>query len=129
MRMKQISIYSNKEYAESMQANSIIVISCGLHILASSAVWFKANAKDVFGIDKSPLFWWVSIGLIIEYCYLNAWWKLSEDLGPWKAMVLLQIVGSCVGIVWMSIFYGFKFKFILSIALLVLAALVTRLDI
>jgi len=107
----------------------VILVACSLHAMATSVVFFKANAKRLFEIDLHPIVWWLITGWLLESLYLNAWWKLSEDLGPWKAMVLLQIVGSCVGIVWMSIFYGFKFKFILSIALLVLAALVTRLDI
>lgn len=105
-----------------------IVVACTLHLMASSAVWFKANAKTTFGIDKSPFFWWLTVGFIIEYLYLNAWWKLSDDQGPWKAMIFLQIVGSCTGIFWMSIFYGFKLKYVLSMGLLILAALVTKMD-
>ena len=106
---------------------STIAFTILLRVLGITAVWFKSNAKAVFGIDHGFLFWWFTIGWAVEYAFLESWWQLSSEIGPYKASVVLATVGTLTTVILMTIFYGFNLKYIISMAFLLCAGVVMRL--
>jgi hypothetical protein len=89
-------------------------------------VWYKANSKELFGLDYSPFIWWLSVGLIIEFCYLNAWWLLSKSIQPWSAYLMLSVAGSLTHMTLMSIYYGFALKYIVGFCFIMLGVAITK---
>ena len=101
-----------------------ILIPLLFNVLATSLVWLKQNAKRIFDIDYSPFIWWLLLGLALEYLYLNAWWILSDEIGAWKAYISLMLIGTSTSICWMSAYYGFDLKYIVSTLLIVGAGII-----
>lgn len=104
-----------------------LIFACSLHAAATSIVWFKANSKRLFEIDLSPFVWWLILGWALESLYLNAWWKLSENTNPWVAQITLASTGILMSTIWMSIFYGFHWKYLASTILVFSGAVISRL--
>ena len=102
---------------------SNIILPLAFNILATTLVWLKQNSKNVFGLDLSPFIWWLVLGLSLEYLYLNAWWILSEEIGAWRAYIALMLIGTTTSICWMSAYYGFDIKYLMSAALIVCAGI------
>lgn len=105
-----------------------LIIACGMHATATSIVFFKANAKRLFGLDLHPIIWWLVTGWLLESLYLNAWWKLSESETPWIAQVTLAAVGTIASLLWMSIFYGFEAKYLIAASLILSGVVVSQMD-
>lgn len=103
-----------------------VLLACCLHAMATSIVFFKANAKRLFDIDLHPIFWWLLTGWLLESLYLNAWWKLSDAAGPWTAQITLAAVGTLASIAWMSTFYGFHVKYVFAAALILSGVAVSQ---
>lgn len=93
--------------------SSVLFPLC-LHIVGGVLVFCKANAKRVWGVDLSPFMWWLTVGFLVEYCYLTAWWQLSSTTSPWVAQVSLMGVGAFTSMILMSVFYGFEMKYIIA---------------
>ena len=107
--------------------NSVITIAICLRILGAVLVWFKGNAKALFGLEHGSFFWWLTLGWLVEYVFLESWWILSSEIGPYKASVTLASTGTFVTVCLMSYFYGFNLKYVLAMGLLFSAGLVMRL--
>ena len=105
-----------------------ILLACSAHAIATTIVWFKANSKALFELDLHPLFWWATIGWLLEVLYLNAWWTLSSQVNPWTAHIALMAIGILTSFLWMSLFYGFHVKYMLSASLVFAAVVVAKLE-
>jgi len=101
-----------------------IILPLLFNVVATTLVWLKQNAKNVFDLHYSPIIWWLTLGLALEYLYLNAWWMLSEEIGAWRAYIALMLIGTTTSICWMSAYYGFDMKYVVSAALIVGAGVV-----
>jgi len=97
-----------------------------LRIFASIIVWYKATAKDLFGLDYPPVVWWLTLGFIIEYCYLHSWWMLSKETSAWTTYILLLGVGSITHMALMSFHFGFNLKYIIGCFLIISGVLVSK---
>ena len=106
---------------------SSILYPLTLQALASLMVWYKANSKEVYGLDYSPFIWWLTIGWLVEYCYLNAWWTLTKEIQPWTAYLYLTVAGSVTHMTLMSLYYGFALKYIVGFAFILLGVAITKL--
>jgi len=107
--------------------SSAVIIACLMHGTATTAVFFKANSKILFGVDMHPLAWWLLTGWFLEIFYLNAFWNLAEATNPWVAQITLAAVGTLVSLAWMSAFYGFSLKYIAAALLVCAGVVVSRL--
>lgn len=103
-----------------------LFFACAMHAAATTIVWYKSNAHRLFDINLHPITWWILTGWLLEMLYLNAWWKLSNDSCPWVAQITLAAVGTTVSLVWMSIFYGFETKYVISAALVFSGLIVSQ---
>ena len=103
-----------------------LIIACLMHGTATSLVFFKANSKILYGIDLHPIAWWLISGWLLEILYLNAYWKLADSASPWSAQITLAGVGTVVSLAWMSMFYGFQMKYVVSVVLVFAGVAVSR---
>ena len=105
-----------------------VLLACSLHAMATSVVFFKANAKRLFEIDLHPIVWWLITGWLLESLYLNAWWNLSEATSPWSAQIMLAAVGTMASVMWMSAFYGFHIKYVFAACLILSGVAVSQMS-
>jgi hypothetical protein len=91
-------------------------------LVASIIFWYKGNAKQVYGLDWSPLRWWLFTSLFTNYLTLHAWWRLIELGDVWKAGVIWGVTSLLVDVTMNSIYFGFNWKGILALAMCGLAA-------
>lgn len=105
----------------------VFFVSILLRVLGASMVWFKGNAKALFGIEHGVFFWWLTIGLLVEFAFLESWWLLSSEIGPYKASVTLASTGTLVTVCLMCFFYGFNLRYVLAMGLIFSAGLLMRL--
>tara|TARA_B100000900_G_scaffold416157_1_gene449589 strand:- start:2665 stop:2982 length:318 start_codon:yes stop_codon:yes gene_type:complete len=104
----------------------MIYYALALKLCATIIVFYKANLKELYGLDYSPLFWWLTVGWIVEYCFLQSWWILSKAISPWATYILLLGFGSITHMVLMCIHYGFNVKYFLGFLLIISGVLVSK---
>lgn len=51
-------------------------------------LWYKGNAKILYGTPLAPWQWWLSTGLITNYLGLTAWWYLVSTYNVWGALAI-----------------------------------------
>lgn len=98
---------------------SILCLVC-----ANIIFWLKGNAKPIWGLDWSPMKWWLYTSLLTNYLSLTAWWRIVEDYGIWRASVTWGVITILVELPLNSIFYGFNWRGLVAVLLVALAALI-----
>ena len=119
----------------------IIYYALALKLFATIVVFYKANLKELYGLDYSPLFWWLTVGWIVEYCFLQSWltvgwiveycflqswWILSKATSPWATYILLLGFGSITHMVLMCFHYGFNVKYFFGFLLILSGVAVSK---
>ena len=94
--------------------------------IANVVFWFKGNSKAIYGLEWSPLKWWLYTSLATNYLTLLAWWKLIELTNVWKAGVLWGLISLVVELVLNTIYFGFNAKGIVALALCAIAAAIVH---
>ena len=94
--------------------------------LANVVFWFKGNSKDLFGLEWSPLQWWLYTSLLTNYMTLYAWWKLIEVGDVWRAGVTWGLCSLTIDLILNSYYFGFNPKGVLALCLCGVAALIVH---
>jgi hypothetical protein len=96
--------------------------------LAYVVFWFKGNAKAVYGIDWSPMRWWLCTSLATNYLSLSAWWRLCEieSGNVWRAGVICGICGLVVDLCLNSYFFGVNWRGVIALLLCALASTIVH---
>ncbi len=69
-----------------------IICSILLYII----LWFKGNAKPLYGIELKPWEWWLYTGLITNYLGLTSWWYYLDNLNIWGAIAITYFLHTVV---------------------------------
>lgn len=75
-----------------MQTLLYILMSALLYII----IWYKSNAKLLYGINMSPIQWWLTTGLITDYLGLMSWWYLVKHFDIWIAMCITYCLSTII---------------------------------
>jgi len=67
-----------------MQTFLYILCSCLLYTI----LWYKGNAKILFGLEWQPWRWWLTTGLVTNYLGLAAWWFFVNKYNIWGAIAV-----------------------------------------
>lgn len=67
-------------------------MSCALYAL----LWYKGNAKILFGINWSPFSWWLYTGLFSSYLGLLSWWYFVKEYNIWGAIAITYFLHSFI---------------------------------
>ena len=59
-------------------------------------LWYKGNAKILFGYDLSPFKWWIYTGLITNYLGLLSWWYFVKHYNIWGAMAITYLLHTVI---------------------------------
>ena len=59
---------------------------------------------------RSPLFWWLTVGQMVEYCFLILV-DFVKAISPWATYILLLGFGSITHMGLMCLHYGFNVKY------------------
>ena len=65
-------------------------------IILYSILWYKGNAKIIYGIELKPWQWWLSTGLITNYLGLLSYWFLINKYNIWVTMAITYSFQTCV---------------------------------
>lgn len=65
-------------------------------ILLYTILWFKGNAKILYGIELAPWQWWLYTGLFTNYFGLTVWWHLIDKHEIWGAIAISYCMHSIV---------------------------------
>jgi uncharacterized membrane protein len=68
-------------------------------IILYSILWYKGNAKIIYGIELKPWQWWLSTGLITNYLGLLSYWFLVNKYNIWVTMAITYSFQTCVHLV------------------------------
>ena len=104
----------------------MIYYALALKLFATIVVFYKANLKELYNLDYSPLFWWLTVGWMVEYCFLQSWWILSKAISPWATYILLLGFGSITHMALMCLHYGFNVKYFFGFLLIISGVLVSK---
>ena len=69
-------------------------------------LWYKGNAKIMYGIDLKPWQWWLSTGLITNYLGLCSWWYLVSHYSIWAAMAVTYTLHAAIELTLNYCYYG-----------------------
>ena len=95
-------------------------------VLANIIFWYKGNSKELYGLDWTPLRWWLTTSLITNYVTLYAWWKLIEIGDVWKAGVTWGLCSLSVDLILNSYHFGFNVKGVIGLCLCALAGIIVH---
>lgn len=59
-------------------------------------LWYKGNAKIIYGVDWSPFTWWLSTGLITNYLGLLSWWFFVKEYNIWGAIAITYLLHTII---------------------------------
>lgn len=94
--------------------------------IANVIFWFKGNSKALYGVDWTPLRWWLTTSLITNYLTLHAWWKMVEFGDVWKAGVAWGMTSLTVDLILNTVFFGFNARGIIALMLCAVAGLIAH---
>lgn len=69
-----------------------VLLTIVLYIL----LYLKGNSKILFGLQWSPLEWWLYTGLVSNYIGLVSWWYFIEKYNIWGALAITYCLHSVV---------------------------------
>jgi len=103
-------------------------IAIATMFLCQGLNWLKGHAKLVWGIELSPFYYWLTLGLITSYLGLWSWWRLCKELDNniWLASCITYGISLIVTILLNSISYGFNPRASIAIVLIVVAGLIVK---
>lgn len=91
-------------------------------MFANVIFWFKGNAKALYGLDWSPMKWWLYTSLLTNYITLYSWWKLIEVGDVWKAGVTWGLCSLIIDLILNTCFFGFNPNGIIALLLCAVSA-------
>lgn len=59
-------------------------------------LWYKGNAKILFGIEWTPFQWWLYTGLISSYLGLVSWWHFVNTYTIWGAIAITYFLHAAI---------------------------------
>ncbi len=65
-------------------------------ILLYTLLWFKGNAKPLYGFELEPWKWWLYTGLITNYLGLMSWWYFVDTYKIWGALAITYFLHTVV---------------------------------
>tara|TARA_Y100001973_G_C4987548_1_gene227289 strand:+ start:98 stop:421 length:324 start_codon:yes stop_codon:yes gene_type:complete len=75
-----------------MQTFLYILCSCLLYTI----LWYKGNAKILFGFEWPPWKWWLFTGLFTNYLGLVAWWFFVTKYNIWGGIAITYILHTII---------------------------------
>jgi hypothetical protein len=103
-----------------------VIIPMAMICLAQIIFWFKGNSKIIYGLDWSPMRWWMTTSLLTNYLTLLGWWRLMEVTNVWKAGVYWGITGILVDLTLNTIYFGFNVRGAIALGLILVASLISH---
>ncbi len=90
--------------------------------------WLKGHAKILWGLELSPFYYWLLIGLPTTYIGLWSWWALCEKLegNIWVASCYIYGISLLVTLTLNTLNYGFNPKAGVALSLIVLAGIIAK---
>jgi hypothetical protein len=96
--------------------------------ICSVIFWFKSNARAAYGVDWSPMRWWLTTSLITNYLSLTAWWSLVKVEDVWVAGVIWSICSLATTLALNTFYFGFNIRGLLALGLCSLSMLILKYD-
>lgn len=75
-----------------MQTFLYILCLCLLYAI----LWYKGNAKILFGLEWTPWQWWLTTGLLTNYLGLISWWFLVNNYKIWGAIAITYMMHTII---------------------------------
>ena len=72
---------------------TLYVILCSI---LYTVLWYKGNAKILFGLEWSPFYWWLTTGLITNYLGLLSWWYFVNKYNIWGAIAITYVLHTVI---------------------------------
>ena len=118
-------LYKNSTKKVWLMNTAYVLPALGLAI-ANIIFWYKGNAKEIYGLDWTPLKWWLYTSLATNYITLYAWWKLIEIGDVWKAGVTWGIVSLSIDLTLNTLYFGFNVRGVIALGLCGLSAFIVH---
>ena len=65
-------------------------------IILYTILWYKGNAKILYGTQLAPWQWWLYTGLITNYLGLTSWWYFVDTYKVWGALAITYCMHTIV---------------------------------